>query len=90
MNFSAVINNLPGALFDVQNDATLVRISGGGNPSFNNQGTFRKSAGAGVTTIEIFFDNTGTIEELSGTVIFAGGGRRASVGSQSPAGGDSS
>ena len=65
----AVFNNLPGGLFDVQTDAVWTHISGG-VLTFNNAGTFRKSAGAGTTPINPKFNNTGTIEVQTGVVSF--------------------
>jgi VCBS repeat-containing protein len=38
--------------------------------TINNAGTFRKSAGTGTSTIEAFFNNTGTVEVLTGTLSF--------------------
>jgi autotransporter-associated beta strand protein len=67
----AVINNLPGGMFDVQADYGL---AGTEAATFNNAGTFRKSAGTGTTTIGIAwtFNNTGTFEVQRGTVSAAG------------------
>ena len=74
VNSPAVLNNLSGALFDMQSDNTMSwNVTGTG--TFNNSGTFRKSAGAGTSTIADPFNNTGgTIEGLSGTLSFTGGG----------------
>jgi hypothetical protein len=65
----AVWNNLPGSVFDVQNDVKLNGYLGG---TFNNQGTFRKSAGSGTTTIGVSFTNQGTFAVRSGMVRFVG------------------
>lgn len=67
---SAVITNDPGALFDVQNseafDATASRI--------DNAGTFRKEYDPGATTIGVNcpFNNYGTVDVESGTLLFDG------------------
>jgi hypothetical protein len=63
----AVFINLGGALFDAQNDATL-----GSSITFNNAGTFRKSAGTGTTTVNALFSNTGTLDVETGTVKLGG------------------
>src|SRR4029079_4077780 len=65
----AVFNN-PG-LFDVQGDARI--DNGGGDTSqFVNNGAFRKSAGAGVTSVRVSFNNVGTVEVQAGTLTFNG------------------
>jgi len=40
----------------------------------NNNGTFRKAGGTGITTYTIPFNNAGTVEVLSGTLGLSGGG----------------
>jgi len=44
--------------------------------TFNNAGTFRKSAGAGTTTLTsgVAFSNTGTVDAQAGTLVFNSGG----------------
>ena len=64
------IHNMPGGLFDLQNDESLRLISG--TPAFLNQGTLRKSAGTNFTTCEIPLTNSGRIEVNSGTLRFPG------------------
>ena len=66
------IDNLAGGTFEVQSDQEMYSWSGG--ESFSNAGLFRKSMGTDTTTIEVVFNNTGTIDIQSGTVSFAGGG----------------
>ena len=56
----------------MQSDAGLRWISGT-VPTFNNRGTFRKSAGGGATDVSWVFNNAGTVEALSGTLAFSGG-----------------
>jgi hypothetical protein len=65
----AVFNNLAGASFDVQGDATF-----GGGARFNNAGAFVKSMGSGTTAINGPFANSGTLDVASGRVNLAGGG----------------
>jgi hypothetical protein len=63
---NVVITNCPGALFHVQNAATLG--SGGGTPRFDNAGTFRKSANSGTMTFNIPFNNYGDLDLQTGTL----------------------
>ena len=66
MNFGSVITNRAGALFHVQNAATL--SSGAGANRFDNAGTFRKSTSAGTTILNNIFNNVGTVEIQTGTL----------------------
>src|SRR5438477_9508053 len=60
---SLTINNLAGGVFDVQGDGAM-----SGSLTFNNAGTFRKSAGNAETGFyNAVFNNTGTVEVQSGT-----------------------
>src|SRR5262249_45117777 len=71
----AVVNNA--GLFDVLSDLIFFEPAGSSShPTFNNlaTGTFRKSAGTGVTEIRIPFNNFGTVEARSGTFTFSSGG----------------
>jgi hypothetical protein len=80
MESSTRIENLPGALYEVQGDGdgafALRSYSSTGPATFNNGGTFRKSGGTGTTTFteQVNFNNTGTVEVQSGTLSLAGGG----------------
>jgi VCBS repeat-containing protein len=65
-----VINNLAGAVFDVQGDQIFKHRSGFPATTINNAGTFRKSAGSGTASIAAVFNNTGTVEVLTGTLSF--------------------
>ncbi len=65
------IVNLAGAVFNVQNDQTIV--NDGGSPYFNNAGTFLKSAGTNTTTVNMTFTNSGVVNVASGTVAFNAG-----------------
>jgi hypothetical protein len=67
--FPATINNLAGALYDLQGDGGF-QWSGSwySASTINNAGTFRKSSGSGTSTLGsgIAFNNTGTVEVNSG------------------------
>jgi hypothetical protein len=69
--------NLPGALFDIQNDQFYLYYAYG-TEIFNNAGTLRKSAGTGTTQILVQFNNTGLVDAQTGTIAFGGGGAIAS------------
>jgi hypothetical protein len=71
---NAVWNNLSGSVFDAQGDATF----GNGSATFNNAGTLQKSAGTGTTTINVFLNNTGTVDVASGTLSLPAGGSNSS------------
>jgi hypothetical protein len=68
----AVINNLQGGTFQLQANQT----SFGGTGAFNNQAgaTFQKTQSTGATTMNLPFNNDGTVDLQSGTFILAGGG----------------
>jgi hypothetical protein len=72
----SAINNLNGALFNLQNDAPITVNGGGGStPAINNYGLFRKSAGTANSIINPNFNNqNGTIEVDSGTLTLVGSG----------------
>jgi len=67
----AIINNLTGAVFNVQTEALFF-----GNPiGFNNAGTFIKSAGLGTTSFRnVQLTNTGTINVNTGVLRLDVGG----------------
>ena len=69
----SVFTNLAGALFDAQTDKTLRPYSFDPNV-FYNFGTFRKSAGAGITTIATGFVNSGIVDAQTGQVVIQSGG----------------
>jgi hypothetical protein len=74
--YGSTFNNLAGATFDLQSDAGFTgQGGGGGGPVFNNAGLFRKSGGSGISTLDpdINFNNTGTIDLRSGTLLFPNG-----------------
>src|SRR5207244_3201242 len=70
---AAVITNRSGALFNLQNAASIFFV--GGSPRFENAGTFRKSVSTGTTTIggSVSFTNYGTVDIQSGVLAANGG-----------------
>ena len=68
-----VITNEAGALFQIQNSASI--YYGGGSPRFDNAGTVRKSVSIGTTTIggSVNFTNYGTVDIQSGFLAANGG-----------------
>lgn len=70
----ATVTNRPGALFDVQNAATIGSVFANGR--LDNAGTFRKSGSSGTATFGsgMGFNNTGTVDIQTGTLSLAGGG----------------
>ncbi len=70
------------SIWDARSDDAFV-YNGGALPTFNNSGTFRKSAGAGATSIgAIAFFNSGIIDAQTGTINFSGGNATFNAGSQ--------
>jgi archaellum component FlaF (FlaF/FlaG flagellin family) len=69
---SAIITNRPGALFEAQSNA---RFEASGINRFDNAGIFRKSAGAGTTTVRsgMTFHNYGMVDLRSGILAANGG-----------------
>jgi uncharacterized repeat protein (TIGR01451 family) len=77
---SGVINNLAAGLFSVTNDQLIYQSCCSAAQAFNNAGTFRKSAGTSVTTIDgNGFDNSGTLDVQSGTVVLGSGGTSTGI-----------
>lgn len=69
----SLISNQPGALFDIQSDASIsFRTPGGG--AITNAGTLSKSGGVTSSSIGVFLTNTGTINLSSGTLRLISGG----------------
>jgi autotransporter-associated beta strand protein len=56
------------------NTTSFGAADSGADARFDNAGTFRKSAGTGTTSIGVPFNNTGTVEVLSGTIDLNQGG----------------
>ena len=68
----STINNSLGATF---NDAVASSIvNDTGTNVFNNAGTFETTFASGTTTIGVMFNNTGTVNAESGTLVLSGGG----------------
>jgi hypothetical protein len=70
---NGTLNIAAATTFDVQNDQTIAWT--GNSAVINNAGTFQKSAGAGTSTAgtpNTTFNNTGTVQSLSGTLSFGG------------------
>jgi uncharacterized repeat protein (TIGR01451 family) len=77
---SGVINNLATGLFAVTNDQLIYQHCCGAPQAFNNAGTFRKTVGTNVTTIDgNGFNNSGTLDVQSGTVILGSGGTSTGI-----------
>lgn len=74
--YAGLIENLPGALFDVQCDQVL-QNNAGTTAYFHNAGTLRKSALTGTTSFEIPLLNSGTVVGLQGALDFSGNGTLA-------------
>jgi hypothetical protein len=72
----AVVNNQAGATFTVQTDRAF-RPYTGGPAVFNNAGAFTKAGGAGTTTVQGLFHNSGTVDVQAGTLALAEGGGSA-------------
>ena len=65
LSANAVINN--SGTWDSQAD-TILTFTGPQGKTFNNSGTYRKSAGTGSSFISITFNNTGTVDAQVGTL----------------------
>ena len=69
------------SLWDANSDNGIYN-NGGAVSTFENSGVFRKSVGAGTTTVSsVAFVNSGSIEALSGTIAFTGGNNIFNAGS---------
>jgi uncharacterized repeat protein (TIGR01451 family) len=77
---SGVINNLATGLFSVTNDSIIYQHCCAAGQAFNNAGTFRKSVATNTTTIDgNGFNNSGTLDVQSGTVILGSGGTSSGI-----------
>ncbi len=74
----SVINNT--GTWDAQTDGAAIVNYYLGATSFNNSGTFKKSAGTGTTSISIAFTNTGTVDVQSGTLNVSGSSFKQTAG----------
>src|SRR6185295_8857068 len=69
---AGTFNNQAGGVFDVRADRGI--NSNGGTNLFANAGVVRKSAGTGLSTVGVPFNNNGTVEVQTGTLEFSNGG----------------
>jgi fibronectin-binding autotransporter adhesin len=76
VGYFGLIENLPGAMWDIQNDQ-IIAPNYTGPAYFHNAGTLLKSGLAGTTTIYIPYDNSGLVTASQGTLSFNGGGTLA-------------
>ena len=77
---SGVINNLSTGLFAVTNDQLIYQHCCGAMQAFNNAGTFRKTVATSVTTIDgNGFNNSGTLDVQSGSVLLGSGGTSTGI-----------
>jgi hypothetical protein len=70
--WSGVFDNPLGSTFDVKGDFSVA--SGSTAARLDNGGLVIKSAGTGIATLPIAFNNAGTVQVQSGTLRLAGGG----------------
>ena len=68
------IDNMAGALWDIQTNANISCGICAGHEFFNNAGVLRKSQGSGTATIGVPFTNIATVTNLNGILSFNGGG----------------
>ena len=69
------LDNAAGATFLIESDQNIYASSG--TTLFTNEGQLTKSVTTGTTTIEVAFDNTGTVDVETGTLALGGGGTSA-------------
>lgn len=67
---SAIVNNNAGATFNLAADASIDGFTG----TFNNMGTFEKTAGSSTSVVEAVFNNTGIVAANAAILNFVGGG----------------
>ncbi len=80
----AIFNNLLGGTFLASFDGVFAADQGGALATFNNAGTFSKTAGAGTSTFSTAFNNTGTVNVQSGTLSLSGGGTQTGAFNLAP------
>jgi Bacterial Ig domain/Calx-beta domain/Lamin Tail Domain/RTX calcium-binding nonapeptide repeat (4 copies) len=66
MSTPSAFRNAVGRTLDIQFDGTLAWATGGTVPTFENDGTLRKSGGAGTASIQVALPNDGLIDVDSG------------------------
>jgi YVTN family beta-propeller protein len=75
----AMVNNLAGATWNIVNGAgNGIFNNGGAAPAFNNAGTFEMTGGTS-NTVNVPFNNTGTVMGNNGTLNFSGGGNCGTI-----------
>ncbi len=72
--YAGAVENLAGALWDIQCDQSMINFYSTTNAYFHNLGTLQKSAATGTTTISVALDNAGTVAANQGMLNFEGGG----------------
>ncbi len=70
----AVFSNSPSATFDLLADGNALILNAGSSVPVANAGLFRKTGGTGLSTVNIVFNNSGTVDIQSGTLALSGGG----------------
>src|SRR5207244_4291130 len=68
------MTNLSGGTVDISADGTSLANNNTGTFNNNSGATFKKSAGAGTSTVQWAFNNSGDVQVQSGTLSFTGGG----------------
>jgi hypothetical protein len=68
-SYRGAIYNLQSGLWDIQTNANIT-CACYGSEFINNAGVFRKSQGAGASSIQVAFSNVGTVSVLAGTLNF--------------------
>lgn len=74
---SSTLLNLPGGVFDIQNDAIFFGFA----YTIANGGTLKKSVGSGTTTLSAIINNSGVVTAESGTLELQSDGFSTSSGS---------
>lgn len=70
----ALLEILPGGVFEIRNDEGFYHTYSGAPPTLRNAGTVRKLESTGVSDIGVPFHNEGEVEVLSGTLRLTRGG----------------
>src|SRR5262249_31577472 len=65
--------NASGATFNIQGDNALVDFDAG-TSTFTNEGTLEQTGAAATAQVQVPFTNSGSVEVVSGTLSFEGGG----------------
>lgn len=71
-NWVGVFDNQIGGTLDLKGDFSV--LLGGAGARFDNAGLFVKSAGTGIATLPVAFNNSGKVDVQSGTLRLSGGG----------------